>query len=70
VRTPSNRHVDRVLTETGKARGRGIDGGRRGLEVHFSSQTDEWATPQWLFEALDREFSDLFAILAVSDSPA
>lgn len=24
--------------------------------VHFSSQSDEWATPAWLFDALDREF--------------
>jgi phage N-6-adenine-methyltransferase len=24
--------------------------------VHFSSATCEWATPQWLFDALDREF--------------
>lgn len=22
----------------------------------FTSETDEWATPQWLFDALDREF--------------
>lgn len=26
------------------------------LAVHFSSETDEWPTPQWLFDALDREF--------------
>jgi phage N-6-adenine-methyltransferase len=26
------------------------------MGVHFSSQTDEWSTPQWLFEALDQEF--------------
>jgi phage N-6-adenine-methyltransferase len=24
--------------------------------VHFSSETVEWATPQWLFDALDKEF--------------
>lgn len=29
---------------------------RRLLSVHFSSQTDEWPTPDWLFDALDREF--------------
>ena len=23
---------------------------------HFSSESDEWATPQWLFDALDKEF--------------
>jgi phage N-6-adenine-methyltransferase len=27
------------------------------LAVHFSSATDEWATPQWLFDALGREFA-------------
>lgn len=26
------------------------------LAVHFSSATDEWPTPDWLFELLDREF--------------
>ena len=26
------------------------------LDVHFSSATDHWETPQWLFESLDREF--------------
>lgn len=26
------------------------------LNVHFSSETDEWPTPQWLFDALDKEF--------------
>lgn len=26
------------------------------LKVHFSSETDEWATPRFLFEALDAEF--------------
>ena len=24
--------------------------------VHYSSKSDEWPTPQWLFDALDREF--------------
>jgi|TARA_R110000824_G_C14848818_1_gene639852 phage N-6-adenine-methyltransferase len=24
--------------------------------VHFLSTTDDWSTPQWLFNALDREF--------------
>ena len=24
--------------------------------VHFLSQTDDWATPQWLFDALSKEF--------------
>jgi site-specific DNA-methyltransferase (adenine-specific) len=26
------------------------------LSVHFSQKTPEWPTPQWLFDALDREF--------------
>lgn len=25
-------------------------------DVHFSSKTDEWATPQYLFDALNNEF--------------
>jgi phage N-6-adenine-methyltransferase len=30
---------------------------RQGLgSVHFSSKTDEWPTPQWLFDALSAEF--------------
>src|SRR5437867_1223959 len=28
----------------------------RDLQVHFSAATCEWSTPQWLFDALDREF--------------
>lgn len=24
--------------------------------VHFSSKSDEWSTPQWLYDALDKEF--------------
>src|SRR5439155_10199524 len=24
--------------------------------VHFSSQSDEWPTPQWLFDSLSKEF--------------
>ena len=28
----------------------------RSLAVHFSSRTDEWPTPDWLFEVLDAEF--------------
>jgi len=26
------------------------------MKVHFSSQTPEWPTPQWLFDALNKEF--------------
>ena len=25
-------------------------------EVMFSSKSDEWSTPQWLFDELDKEF--------------
>src|SRR4030095_4588218 len=28
----------------------------RRLQVHFSSNSSEWATPRWLFDALDDEF--------------
>lgn len=28
-----------------------------GMAVHYSSATPEWSTPQWLFDALDAEFS-------------
>ena len=28
----------------------------RSLAVHFSSRTDEWPTPDWLFSLLDQEF--------------
>ena len=54
MRTRSQRLGHRPLTET--VGERGSEGQRRGLAVHFSSKTDEWATPQWLFDALDREF--------------
>ena len=26
------------------------------LAVHYSSKTEEWPTPQWLFDALNKEF--------------
>ena len=29
---------------------------KQALDVHFSSKTDEWPTPQWLFDALNKEF--------------
>jgi phage N-6-adenine-methyltransferase len=34
------------------------------LAVHFSSKTDNWATPQWLFDLLDGEFSFDFDVCA------
>ena len=27
------------------------------MKVHFSSQTPEWPTPQWLFDVLNKEFN-------------
>jgi phage N-6-adenine-methyltransferase len=30
--------------------------GHSPLAVHFSSRTDDWSTPQWLYDALHREF--------------
>lgn len=27
------------------------------MQVHYSSKTNEWATPQYLFDELDREFN-------------
>jgi hypothetical protein len=36
-------------------RGNAPDSGR--LRIHFSSATDEWATPQWLFDNLTVEFA-------------
>lgn len=36
----------------------GLQSGRgERLAVHFSSQSAEWATPQWLFDALNKEFT-------------
>ena len=32
------------------------DAPQRGLKVHFSSKSNEWAAPQWLFDELNREF--------------
>lgn len=29
---------------------------KRTPSVHFSSQTDDWSTPQWLFDSISREF--------------
>jgi site-specific DNA-methyltransferase (adenine-specific) len=34
----------------------------------FSSTTDEWATPHWLFEALDREFGFTLDACATHDN--
>jgi phage N-6-adenine-methyltransferase len=34
----------------------GISRPTRSLQIHFSSTTDEWPTPQWLFDALNAEF--------------
>ncbi len=34
----------------------------------FSSATDEWPTPQWLFDALDREFGFEIDVCATADN--
>ncbi len=41
---------------TSPRRGAGSEPDAPRLGVHFSSQTPEWPTPQWLFDALDKEF--------------
>ena len=34
----------------------GLSSAARSFQVHFSSATDEWPTPSWLFNALQAEF--------------
>ncbi len=41
---------------------------RSHLSVHFSSATCEWATPQWLFDELNAEFSFTLDPCATSDN--
>jgi phage N-6-adenine-methyltransferase len=38
------------------------------MSVHFSSQTDLWATPQDLFDALHREFNFTLDVCATADN--
>lgn len=38
------------------------------LAVHFSSQTGEWATPQWLFDELNNEFGFTLDVCALPDN--
>ena len=38
------------------------------LAVHFSSKTDEWATPQWLFDELNKEFGFTLDVCALPDN--
>lgn len=40
----------------------------RRIDVHFSSQTDEWETPQDLFDDLDREFKFELDVCALDSS--
>lgn len=42
--------------------------GGRDISVHFSSATDEWATPQDLFDELDSEFSFELDVCALDSS--
>ncbi|MCC6235778.1 MAG: hypothetical protein IT580_24290 [Verrucomicrobiales bacterium] len=41
-------------------------GRRPSLDVHFSSRTDEWSTPPWLFDALDHEFGFTLDVCATA----
>lgn len=36
--------------------------------VHFSSVTNEWATPQWLFDALNKEFGFTVDVCATHEN--
>ena len=36
--------------------------------VHFSSETPHWSTPQWLFDALDREFGFTLDVCATAEN--
>jgi phage N-6-adenine-methyltransferase len=36
--------------------------------VHFSSRSDDWATPQWLFDLLDAEFGFTLDVCATADN--
>lgn len=38
------------------------------LKVHFSSATDEWPTPQWLFDALNREFGFMIDVCSTHEN--
>lgn len=38
------------------------------INVHFSSQTDVWATPQWLFDELDKEFGFTIDVCALPEN--
>ena len=38
------------------------------MNVHFSSKTDEWETPQNLFDELDREFRLSWDVCATDDN--
>lgn len=49
--TEADVHTGRRSSSPGDRQGNG-----RSLAVHFSSCTDEWPTPDWLFQLLDREF--------------
>lgn len=45
-----------------------VDDKRNGMAVHYSSQTDEWATPQDLFDVLDAEFRFTLDVCALDSS--
>ncbi len=41
---------------------------KKSLDVHFSSATEEWATPQWLFDALNKEFGFTLDVCSTHDN--
>lgn len=42
----------------------------KSLAVHFSSKTDDWATPQWLFDELNAKYGPFGLDVCASDSNA
>ncbi len=40
----------------------------RNMDVHFSSNTDIWATPQWLFNELNEEFGFTVDVCALPEN--
>lgn len=41
---------------------------KRAMAVHYSSQTPEWATPQWLFDRLNAEFAFTLDVCATAEN--
>lgn len=41
---------------------------KRGMDVHYSSSSDQWSTPQDLFDELDREFGFTLDVCATAEN--